>query len=460
MTKVEDYRKRRKGFSKAERLVAELSSKTVRNNTKRRGEFIVGKHGVKGLSPKAIRSVLHQGYLTVWEGAVRSGKTVASSLAWILFVMTSRERYFIMSGQTVAALYRNVISGDFGMLNLIGSSARYQTDSQGNRVLIIPSEDGDKFCYCFGAGDERSYTKLRGITAGGWYADEINLQPKSFIEEAFRRTIVSSQRRHFWTLNPGNPYHFIYTDFIDKYERMNLPGFKLFHFTLEDNYAISEDRKRELEAQYSGLFYERYILGRRVVAEGAIYGNLTKDNFYSKEEAPDFTNCDRFISVDYGTKNPCVFLEIFDSGDTIYVQREFRWDAGKANRTKTDLEYVGDMMEFVSNGIEYMSVICDPSALSFITALKAAGFFVRSANNDLLNGIRKVSSMFGLGRIKINTDLCPGLMEELRSYSWDMDKHHGGADTPVSMHDHAPDALRYFINTVIPDYRVGEDYGI
>ena len=131
---------------------------------------------VKPLSQKAINSIANAGYLNVWEGAVRSAKTVASTLAWIVYVTKSREKYFLMTGKTNATLYGNVISGDFGLLSILGDKAEYKTDGEGNRVLLITNDHNEvKTCYCIGGNDERSFTKARGLTVAGWYADEVNL---------------------------------------------------------------------------------------------------------------------------------------------------------------------------------------------------------------------------------------------------------------------------------------------
>lgn len=412
---------------------------------------------VKPLTQKAIHSILNTGYLNVWEGAVRSGKTVASSLSWIGYVAASSEKYFIMSGKTIAALYRNVIAGDYGMLAMLGKGGEYKTDREGNRLLIVHTESGDKTCYCFGANDERAYSKMRGITAGGWYADEVNLQPRSFIDEAFRRTIVSSDRKNFWTLNPDNPYHFIYTDYLDEYTNNKLDGFHLWHFTLDDNLAIPDERKEELKKQYSGVFYRRYILGERCLAEGVIYDMLTDENFYDDSTRPENLEhvTDRTIAVDYGTTNPCIFLDIYDDGEIIWVDNEYRWDSKKANNTqKTDAQYAEDMKGFM--GQEYQcSVIVDPSAASFKLELRNQDFYVVEGKNDVLNGIRLVSSLLNNNQIKINKDKCQGLIAELNSYSWDEKGAQNGEEKPIKQLDHAPDALRYFCSTRLPAWRVG-----
>lgn len=411
---------------------------------------------VKPLTRKAINSIAQTGYLTVWEGAVRSSKTVASSLAWISYVSDSPERYFIMSGKTIATLYRNVIGGEFGILSILGNRADYRVDREGNRVLMIYADNGDKTCYCFGANDERSYTTLRGLTAGGWYADEVNLHPRSFVEEAFRRTIVSSDRRHLWTLNPDNPYHYIYVDFIDKYEEQELEGFRLWHFTLDDNLAIPPQRKEELKSQYTGIFYRRYILGERCLAEGVIYDMFGKENIYEDSERPDAIELfsTRTIAVDYGTTNPCVYLDIYDDGETVWVDNEYRWDSAKELSQKTDAQYAEDMQEFM--GENPCEVVCDPSASSFITELKNRMIFVTHADNDVINGIRLLSTMFSKRLIKIHKR-CKGLIKELSVYSWDEKAAKNGEEKPVKSMDHAPDALRYYCNTKLPAWRTGTE---
>lgn len=417
---------------------------------------------VKPLSQKGINSIANTGYLNVWEGAVRSGKTVASSLAWINYVGNSVENYFLMSGKTVATLFRNCIGNDMGMLKMLGPNGDYKVDREGNRILQINGPNGLKTCYCFGAHDESSFQTMRGVTAGGWYADEVNLHPRSFVEEAFRRTIVSRDRKHFWTLNPDNPHHWIYADFTDKYEALELDGFWLWHFGLEDNLAITEQRREELKSQYSGIFYDRYILGKRVVAEGAIYNMFSKSNTYDDWERPfqlDRVSM-RYIACDYGTANPFHLLDIYDDGNTVWVDNEYRWDSksDEAMRSgtgqKTDGQYGKDVEEFISHG-PFCSVVLDPSAASFEAELISRNIPVIPAENDVSNGISVVSNCFERKIVRISRTRCPHLIKELEGYCWDEKAAMKGVEKPIKLADHGPDALRYFCYTILPDWRTG-----
>lgn len=437
-----------------------VKKKVLETNKSPFAGILTNDNGKPPLNQKAINSITKTGYLNIWEGSVRSSKTVSCNIAFILYVYFSVDNYFIMSGKTIGTLYKNCIGGDFGILGLFRGLAQYTRDSEGNRMILLKGYDENiKTIYCFGAHDESSFQTLRGLTAAGWLADEVNLHPKSFIDEAFRRTIVSKERKHFWTLNPDNPYHFIYTDYIDKYKNDKLPGYHLWFFTLDDNPSLSEERKNELKSQYSGLFYRRYILGERCIAEGAIFDMFTSENIYKNAAKPYFNTkfISHYIAIDYGTTNPCVFLEVFDDGSNVYVEREYYWNSRKTQRQKTDEEYCDDLEQFIKDSSsEYPpEVIIDPSAESFSVALKKRGIYVVDADNDVENGIRRVSTLLGNKTLKIN-ETCINAIREVTNYSWDEKRAINGEERPIKENDHTCDAIRYYINTRVPKWRVGE----
>lgn len=402
---------------------------------------------LKPLSMKAVASIKARGWITVWEGAVRSGKTVASLIAWMLYVMNSNERQFVMTGNTFASLIHNTIDGEFGLLNLFEGMLEMRRDATGANCLYAM----DKRILLFGAHDESDYKRIKGLTVGGWYADEVATHPESFIIEAMSRTIASSDRRLFWTLNPCVPSHYIYRNFTDRWE--GTQGYHRFHFTLDDNLSLSDERKAELSAQYSGRFRAINILGLRVAAEGVVYDTFTQDLLY--DERPDGLEIiSRYVACDYGTINPCVFLMCERNADgEIYVSREFRWDSRKMMAQKTDEGYVEDMRAFAGEPENTdCNIIVDPSASSFITALSMAGYCVIKGNNDVMLGIRRVSSLFSRKRIHIHRS-CAGLIAELEAYCWDEKAcQMRGEERPLKINDHGPDALRYYCMTALTMY--------
>ena len=223
---------------------------------------------------RARKNIKHCDFLTVWEGSVRSSKTVQFLIAFMYYVASSTETVFLLSGATMGSVSRNCIRGDFGFVALSGGSAVQRVTPDGSKYLAWR----DKMIYYMGGDNAASFKPLQGLTIGGWAADEINLHHPDFIATAFSRSVVSTDRKNFWTLNPDNPSHFIYTDSIDKFSKQQLDGYRWHHCTLDDNPALSEERKSELKAQYTGVFYKRYILGLRVRAEGTIYTTFVNNN--------------------------------------------------------------------------------------------------------------------------------------------------------------------------------------
>ena len=199
------------------------------------------------------------------------------------------------------------------------------------------------------------------------------------------------------------------------------------------------------------------------MAEGLIYTMCTDENYYTDEERPIALKsiAQKYITVDYGTTNPCVFLEIWDDGETVWVDREYRWDSRseEARRTgnpqKTDAQYADDMAEFMGSRPEdQCTVVVDPSAASFITELRGRGFYVKAAENEVLDGIRVTATLFARKNLMINKS-CAGLRSELQSYVWDDKATERGEEKPVKQLDHGPDALRYYCFTVLPKWRTG-----
>jgi len=186
-----------------------------------------------------------------------------------------------MSGNTLGSISRNCINGDFGFIAITGKKAVPRTDADGSKYLEL----GDKKIYYCGSDNAASFKKIRGLTIGGWYADEINLHDWDFIETAEARSFAALDRFQIWTLNPSAPGHRIYKERLDVYQENKTEGYNWFHFTLDDNPALTEDRKKQIAQQYKGVFYQRYVLGQRVKAEGACYPSFSAANIW--QSIPD-----------------------------------------------------------------------------------------------------------------------------------------------------------------------------
>lgn len=388
----------------------------------------------------------------ICDGAVRSGKTSVMSLSFFLWAMGNfNGQAFALCGKSVGAVERNIVTPLLSIVYLKQNfNIRY---NRADHVIVAKRGNRENRIYLFGGKDESSAALIQGITLAGVLLDEVALMPRSFVEQALARCSVSGARLWF-NCNPEGPEHWFRKEWIIKaaqHKALHL------HFTMDDNPALDEATRERYRTMYSGVFYERFVLGNWVMSEGLVYDMFdTAANEYRPENMPPSLHSSgvRTIACDYGTSNPTVFLDIYDYNDKFYVDREYRWDSRdpeNGGRQKTDEEYADDMQEFM--GKEQCTIIVDPSAASFIAALRRRGLYVLAADNDVLDGIRKTSSLIKQRRLLVNTQ-CSPLLGEIGTYLWDKKNGPNGEDRVVKERDHGPDALRYYVNS-LADWRIG-----
>lgn len=393
------------------------------------------------------------------DGAIRSGKTVSMSLSYVMWAM---ERYdgenFIMAGKTISSFKRNVLQNLKLMLTSRGYKWIYHISGDLPNMLEVTRKGKTNYFFIFGGKDEGSQDLVQGITAAGVFFDEVALMPESFVNQATGRLSVEGSKMWF-NCNPAGPVHWFKVNWIDKSREKKL---LYLHFTMDDNLSLSEMTKARYRSMYAGVFYLRYIRGLWKAAEGLIYTMFTDDNLYTDDQRPVALKsmAVRSIAVDYGTTNPCVFLDIWDDGQTLWIDREYRWDSRSEeaqrspNPQRTDSQYADDMAEFIGNRPEEQcEIIVDPSAASFIAELQGRGYYVKPADNEVIDGIRIVSTLLAKRNIRINRK-CKGLIGEMQSYVWDDKAAERGEEKPVKQQDHGPDALRYYCKTKLPKWRI------
>lgn len=371
--------------------------------------------------------------INIWEGAVRSGKTISSMVRWIEVVKaTPKNVNLLMVGKTERTLKRNVIDV---IIDMVGEKNAKLNMGSGEFYLY------GRPIYIAGANDERSQEKIRGLTLGASYGDEITLWPESFFTMLLTRLSVPGAK-FFGTTNPDAPTHWLKREFIDKAVEKNV---NVYHFSLEDNnYLVDKNPGyiEQMKASFSGVWYKRLINGEWCVADGAIFPQF--DEFKHVADLSERKFRYYVIGCDYGTTNPTSFVMVgFDSPfKEKYIVKEFYWDSKLHRRQKTDSEYVDDLVRFM-NGYRVGAIYVDPSAASFSTQLRKSGIIPREANNDVLDGIRFMSSELTKGNIIIDKS-CENLLREFPAYTWDEEKSiKKGFDVPLKEQDHALDACRY-----------------
>ena len=357
-------------------------------------------------------------------------------LSFVCWAMASfRGAQFAFCGKSVVSLRRNLLQELTSTLEELGFRCRERRSE--NLVIIGRSGRENRF-YLMGGKDEGSAAFIQGVTLAGVLLDEAALMPRSFVEQAIARCSVQGSRLWF-NCNPEGPQHWFYQEWILKRETRNA---LYLHFTMEDNPSLSARIRQRYRSSYSGAFYRRFILGEWTAAKGLVY-----DFFDPARDAvprPEGQMEQYVISVDYGTANPCSFGLWGLREGVWYRMEEYYYASRKTGVQLTDQEYVR-ALQALADGREIRSVVADPSAASFITALRQAGFHVVKANNDVLSGIRITADLLKRGRIAI-CEGCEDCLREIAMYRWSEETE--GRDAPHKDNDHAMDDMRYFAVTV------------
>lgn len=371
----------------------------------------------------------------ICDGSVRSGKTTIMTMAFVLWAMKNyNHTNFAICGKTVQAAERNILKPLMEIDGLgIALAMSYKVST---RVLTVRCGDITNWFYLFGGKDESSYMLIQGITLAGVLFDEVALMPRSFVEQALSRAISFEQPKYFFNCNPESPNHWFYQEWI-KNQRENTEH---IHFLLEDNPILTPQMIERTKAMYSGVFYDRYIRGLWVVAEGLIYPMFNESCIV--DELPE--KGEYYISCDYGTLNPfSAGLWCWDGKTATRIQ-EYYYSGRETQANKTDEEYFSEVEKLRGN-LRIKSVIVDPSAASFIEVLRRHKYPVQKAKNDVLPGILTTARLLQDGVIKIGRE-CKDCIREFGLYRWD---EKSTEDRPIKENDHAMDDTRYFAYTVL-----------
>ena len=371
----------------------------------------------------------------ICDGAVRSGKSLCMSVSFIVWAMTNfKNASFAVCGRTASSVRRNLIAPYLPVLSQLGYRCTLKLSGGNIKVRMHGYENT---FWIFGGKDEASQSLIQGMTLSGVMFDEVALMPRSFVEQALARCSVEGSK--FWfNCNPSNPAHWFYNEWIKKADSKRV---LYLHFSMEENPSLSKEMLQRYENMYSGAFYERFVKGRWVAADGLIYP-MFGDSCMA--DCPQ--QCSGYyISCDYGTVNPTSMGLWGESGGVWYRTHEYYYSSKRSGAQKTDEEYYAEL-EKLADGRRINAVICDPSAASFIATIRKHGRFkVIPAKNDVLDGIRRVSDCLKSGRIKICRG-CDDSVREFSLYCWD----EGAAkDCPRKENDHAMDDIRYFVSTVL-----------
>jgi PBSX family phage terminase large subunit len=420
-------------------------------------------------SAKQIRSI-HEAQtvpqIALWSGAVSSGKTIASLVAFLIRLANPPDRgLIVIVGRTLQTIERNVLDPLQENHLFAGWAAIHHTPGSSTAVI------NGRTVHLIGAHDARSEGRIRGSTIALAYVDEATLVPQPFWMMLLSRLRVPGARL-FATTNPDGPQHWLRKDFI---LRAHEVGLRHWEFRLDDNPSLTSEYVARLKQQYTGLWYRRFIDGAWALAEGAIYTEFD-EAVHVIDPFPIPDSWPTFISIDMGFTNP--FLAQWwtqDPDGRLYMFRELY----HTRRTVDEHARVilSQMTDRAGAWTEPKptAIVCDHDAEARAVLERDLGMDTTAAHKTVADGIQAVQRrlkpagdgkprMFFFRGALIERD--PELaaakkptctVEEIPGYIWDTGRGKEAKEQPLKTNDHGCDGTRYLVAHVDG---LGESQGI
>ena len=441
----------------------------TRTSTIKWGEF----------SPKHKRYIKNaiKCQMSVAEGAIRSGKTIDHCIIAAIYLETCPDKIHLASGSSIANAKLNI--GDcngYGLEHLFRGRCHWGKYKDNEALYIDYTKNGSKVVIFAGGGKADSYKKILGNSYGLWIATEINQHydsddsETSFIKVAFGRQVAAKQPKVLWDLNPSNPNHKIYSDYIDKYLNSYVGGYNYEHFTIYDNATITPERRMQIESNYdvNTVWYKRDILGQRCIAEGLIYPQFADNNEpfiyeYINDEANETSTLPEErtlkqseiwyvrIGIDFGNNQSShtFVATAFSYNLRKVVVVEEQKILGSLNLTPTQLD---DRFEAFTQMVyskyhKPLTCRCDSTETTLINGFKArilkrGMFYVQVKNaikSAIINRIHLTVRLMGAHRFGVCKN-CVNMIDAFNTAVWDIknpDEREDitGTKNPVDMLD-------------------------
>jgi PBSX family phage terminase large subunit len=389
--------------------------------------------------------------LSLWYGAVSAGKTVISLWAFLMAVRVApRTGLIVIVGRSLQTIYQNVftlfqrtdIFGSVIASQIVYTPGATSATILGREVMLI------------GASDAKAVGRIQGATVALAYVDEAALMPEEFWNMLVSRLRVEGARL-LATMNPASMNHWIRKKWILAGAAKNLIS---FHFTMDDNPTLSDEYKRDMQASYSGVFYDRMIKGLWTNAAGAVYPMWDPTRHVIPfTEMPSLQEIIG-VGMDYGTTNATtgLMLGLTDEQQPRLVLMD-EWgynpsDEANHGMRLTDVELSRRFRQWLPkehtpypSGLTPRFVMRDSAAASFGMQLQADGITNWPATHPVNEGISTIANLLDRGQL-IVTDRCEGWQSEVTEYRWDDKATEHGEDAVIKEDDHYLDGGRYIIH--------------
>lgn len=387
---------------------------------------------IKTFSPKQaeiLRFAYNDEETLICDGAVRSGKTIVMTLSFVLWAMTHfNHTNFAICGKTVSNAERNILR-PFQQIEGMPFTLNYKIS---NRMLTVQSGEKENYFYLFGGKDESSYALIQGLTLAGVLFDEVALMPQSFVDQAIARTLSFANAKIWFNCNPESPNHWFYKEWITNEERK----YKHLHFLMRDNPILTEKEIQRAESLFTGVFYDRYIRGMWVRAEGIIFPEFVNnpDRWIIKREDVPKTFRTVEIGFDIGGNGSAYAMTCTGQG---YDGVQYRL---KAEKRQAEDMAMDDIEKFVVEfcgevereyGVRVGIINCDHIAVIVNTINDNTRYRAEFCYKPPLEDrVFLYSKLFSMDKIKFVEGMCDDLIDEMQNLVFD-----DRSDRPIPLDD-------------------------
>lgn len=387
---------------------------------------------IKTFSPKQVeilRFAYNDEETLICDGAVRSGKTIVMTLSFVLWAMTYfNHTNFAICGKTVSNAERNILR-PFQQIEGIPFTLNYKIS---NRMLTVQSGEKENYFYLFGGKDESSYALIQGLTLAGVLFDEVALMPQSFVDQAIARTLSFANAKIWFNCNPESPNHWFYKEWITNEERK----YKHLHFLMRDNPILTEKEIQRAESLFTGVFYDRYIRGMWVRAEGIIFPEFANnpDRWIIKRGDVPKTFRSVEVGFDIGGNGSAYAMTCTGQG---YDGIQYRL---KAEKRQAEDMAMDDIEKFVVEfcgevereyGVRVGIINCDHIAVIVNTINDNTKYRAEFCYKPPLEDrVFLYSKLFSMDKIKFVDGMCDDLIDEMQNLVFD-----DRSDRPIPLDD-------------------------
>lgn len=361
--------------------------------------------------------------INILSGSVRSGKTYVTLFKYGLKIIESpKTSRWLMAAHTVTSLERNclkLLEEFFGKKHFKYSINNKRATLYGREILLE------------GAPNESSKKQIQGLTLDGAYLDEAQNMPQSFVDMVITR-ISNEGAFVYMTCNPEHPKHWLYTEYIIKEDIQ--PDLLYYVFLVTENKFLSPSYIEMLKRKFTGVFYQRMVLGEWKASDGVIFNtfaNNVKDYLIDSidEREIDFI----ILGLDFGgnkSKTAIVatsFLKNRDNGLVVVASEQLYGDKGEISPEAVSKFCVNFYKKLKSNFNKCRTpyLFCDSAEQYLITGIrnefKKNGLVIKVGDAKkikIIDRVRFISGMFGLKKLKI-LKTCKPLIDSLSELVWD-----------------------------------------